>query len=318
VPRPADIALIDNGGTAVISGGSVSVRMIAAGERYTGSVLQSGGTTTVQNDLHLGHSAASKGTYTLSAGRVAVGGSVDLGGATGARGVLDLAGGSLTAAGPIVLASGAGGTGQLAVSKIAYVAVGGLMFNTGGSRSSLVSLEMGSGGHGLIHTTAVSMLGGTIDVQAADAYRPREGDVFAVIASTDPGGVHFIGNFSAFTSNIILGLPLGSVAFGGGASGSDYELVFLGYTEGDANGNHWVDAGDLSLMGAGWQLSGQSWATGDFTGNGVVDGGDLSLLGANWYWYLPSPPLGSASIPEPAALVLLGLGAAGLLRKRRL
>jgi hypothetical protein len=308
-PRPADIALIDNGGTAVISGGTVSVRMIAAGERYAGSVLQSGGTTTVQDGLHLGHAAAAAGTFTLNGGRMTVGGNVDLGGAAGARGLLNVAGGSLTAAGPIVLASGAGGTGRLDVSKTAYVKIGGLIANTGDGRNSQVSLELASDGHALIHTTAASMLGGTIDMQAVGAYRPREGDAFAVIASTDPSGVHFVGDFSTFTSNITLGLPLGSGPFGGQVSGSDYELVFLGFTDGDADGNHWVDAGDLSLMGAAWQLSGQSWATGDFSGDGAVDAGDLSLLGANWNWHLPSPAPGGASVPEPAILVLLGLTA---------
>jgi hypothetical protein len=203
----------------------------------------------------------------------------------------------------------------LAVSKDIFVQVGGLTLNTGSGRSSKVCLEVASDDRSVIYTTAPSTLGGIMDVQVLGGWRPKEGDKFAVIASTDPNGVHFTGNFSSFTSNITKGLPSGSPAFGGLPNGANYELVFLGYTYGDANGDHAVDGGDLSLTGAAWTQSGKVWGTGDFTGDGVVDGGDLSLIGGNWSWSLPGgAPM--VPIPEPATLALLA-AAAMLLPRRR-
>jgi hypothetical protein len=206
----------------------------------------------------------------------------------------------------------------LKVSKDAYVKVAGLTINTGSGRSSKVSVEVASDSRTLIRTTAASALGGIMDVQVLGGWRPKEGDKFAVIASTDPSGVHYTGNFSTFISNITTGLP-GSSAFGGGgggAGGAYYELVFVGYTYGDANGDHIVDGGDLALIGGSWTQSGKVWGNGEFTGEGTVDGGDLALLGGNWSWTLPGgAPV--VPIPEPLTVALLGLGAAGLVRRRR-
>ncbi len=282
---------------------------INSGEAAVDYIGQQAGT------VYVGYTAASNGKLAVRTGaRLTVADGLVLGNAAGARGTASLTGGSLVAGGPIVLASAGSSTGALKVGKDAYVQVGGLTVNTGSGRSTKVHLEVASDGQSLIHTTDVSTLGGALDVQSLSGFRPREGDEFVVIASTDPNGVHYVGNFTTFTSNITRGLP-GSSAFSGAADGSDYELVFLGYTYGDANGDHSVDGGDLALMGGVWMASGQSWATCDFTGNGTVDGGDLALLGGNWMWSLPSPP--ESSVPEPATLVLIALGAAGLLRRRR-
>jgi hypothetical protein len=155
-----------------------------------------------------------------------------------------------------------------------------------------------------------------MDVQVLDGWRAKEGDEFVVISSTDPNGVHFVGNFTTFTSNITLGVPSGSSAFAGAANGANYELVFLGYTYGDANGDHAVDGGDLALMGGAWNQSGQSWASADFTGEGVVDGGDLALIGGNWSWSLPGgAPV--VPIPEPMSVLMLSVGSAAMIVKRR-
>jgi hypothetical protein len=188
-----------------------------------------------------------------------------------------------------------------------------LTVNTGSGRSSKVGVEVASDSRTLIHTTAASSLGGIMDVQVLGGWRPKEGDKFAVIASTDPNGVHYTGNFSSFTSNITTGLP-GSSAFSGAANGSAYEVMFIGYTQGDANGNHAVDGGDLALIGGSWTQSGKAWGNGEFTGEGTVDGGDLALMGGNWNW--TKPPAPSAPIPEPATLALLS-AAAMLLPARR-
>ncbi|MCJ7543392.1 MAG: dockerin type I domain-containing protein, partial [Phycisphaerae bacterium] len=187
--------------------------------------------------------------------------------------------------------------------------------NTGSGRSTQVGVEVAGDGCSLIHTTAASTLGGVMDVQSLSSYRPREGDKFVVISSSDPNGVHFTGNFGTFTSNITRGLP-GPSAFGGAPSEANYELTFLGHTYGDANGDHKVDGSDLALLGGAWMKDDQTWATCDFNGDGTVDGSDLALFGGNWMWSLPgAPPL---AIPEPASAgLLVGAGLAPIGARRR-
>ena len=101
-----------------------------------------------------------------------------------------------------------------------------------------------------------------------------------------------------------------------GGGGAVYELVFLGYTHGDANGDHSVNGGDLSLMGGNWAQSITGWGNCDFNNDGLVDGGDLALMGGNWMWTLPGGAP-QTPLPEPATLTLLALGATALVRRRR-
>jgi hypothetical protein len=67
-PEPNDTAIIDNGGTASISSGSVGVYNITAGSLFAGSITQSGGTNVVRGTLDLGYRFGSIGTYDLGAG----------------------------------------------------------------------------------------------------------------------------------------------------------------------------------------------------------------------------------------------------------
>ena len=266
--------------------------------------------------LYVGNTASSNGELAVTAGSLALTGQLILGNAAAAKGTANLTGGSLTATGAIVLASASSSTGVLNVSKDAYVKVAGLTINTGSGRSAKVGVELDGNTQSLIQTTGASTLGGLMDVQVLSGYRPREGDEFAVITSTDPNAVYFTGNFSSFTSNITYGLPPASSPFGGGASGDEYAVVFLGYTHGDANGDHSVDGGDLSLMGGNWMVSTTGWGNCDFNNDGLVDGGDLALMGGNWMWSLPGGAP-QVPLPEPATLAVLALGVAALVRRRR-
>jgi hypothetical protein len=74
-----------------------------------------------------------------------------------------------------------------------------------------------------------------------------------------------------------------------------------------------IDATDLASLGMNWEPGGigRGWADGDYDLDGDVDATDLALLGMNW------SPGRMDPVPEPASAILLTVGAAALLRRRR-
>jgi formylglycine-generating enzyme required for sulfatase activity len=102
------------------------------------------------------------------------------------------------------------------------------------------------------------------------------------------------------------------------------EFNYLGFRvagddPGDANGDGKVDINDLTIVLAHYgETSGMTWSQGDFTGDGKVDINDLTIVLANY-----DNTVGSdiKSVPEPSCIVLLAIGAVGLLgygwRRRR-
>jgi hypothetical protein len=80
---------------------------------------------------------------------------------------------------------------------------------------------------------------------------------------------------------------------------------------GDANIDGCVDGADYTLWADNYQTPGMGWCGGDFNADGNTDGADYTLWADN---YTP----GGSSVPEPATLSLLALGAClPLLRRRR-
>ena len=72
----------------------------------------------------------------------------------------------------------------------------------------------------------------------------------------------------------------------------------------------------LPALAAGWrEAGGTPFADGDLSGDGVTDAVDLSLLGM--YKYLGVTAGAGQAVPEPAGLLLLAAGGAGLLARRR-
>jgi formylglycine-generating enzyme required for sulfatase activity len=81
---------------------------------------------------------------------------------------------------------------------------------------------------------------------------------------------------------------------------------------GDVNGDGKVDINDLTVVLANYGKTGCTWPQGCMDGDpaGTVDINDLTIVLAN---YGATAGSGLAAVPEPSALVLIGLGAIGLL-----
>ena len=112
--------------------------------------------------------------------------------------------------------------------------------------------------------------------------------------------------------------------------------MLVKYTwKGDATLDGIVNVSDLTKLATFYGNTSADWAMGDFTGDGLVNVSDLTIL-ATYYGRgaPPGSPLMSfqdalamfpqfsggtqdTSVPEPTSLGLLGLGAAGLLVRRR-
>ncbi len=102
---------------------------------------------------------------------------------------------------------------------------------------------------------------------------------------------------------------------------------FLSYALlGDANFDGHVDATDLAIISANWHTAENTWSAGDLNYDGFVDNLDVAIVVNHWGSSSPYTPLISytpgfsftfAMTPEPTSLVLLALGTAPLLLKRR-
>ena len=82
---------------------------------------------------------------------------------------------------------------------------------------------------------------------------------------------------------------------------------------GDANGDGTVDINDLTIVLANYGQTGMTWSQGEFTGDGTVDINDLTIVLAHYGQSVGSFAAGTAAVPEPTALVLIGLGGLGML-----
>ena len=72
-----------------------------------------------------------------------------------------------------------------------------------------------------------------------------------------------------------------------------------------------MDTQDLSIVLAKFGQTGLTWSQGEFAGSGTVDINDLTIVLAN-YGITHGVSSGVSGVPEPSALVLLGVGTLAL------
>jgi hypothetical protein len=90
-------------------------------------------------------------------------------------------------------------------------------------------------------------------------------------------------------------------------------MVLKQVLPGDANADGKVDINDLTKVLTSYNLSGKAWGDGDFNNDGKVDINDLTIVLAHYNQSLGSSAAGLSAMPEPSSLILLGIGAIGLL-----
>ncbi len=149
-------------------------------------------------------------------------------------------------------------------------------------------------------------LDGALDVASA-SFTPALGDEFAILSAASLAG--------HFDNSAVTGTALGadtSLAVLYDAT----QVRLLATYNGDANGDGTVSLFDLNALGANFGATNATWQLGDFNYDGVVSLLDLNALGANFGSVGPSTPAANPAVPEPASLVLLGLGGLAVLRRR--
>ena len=90
-------------------------------------------------------------------------------------------------------------------------------------------------------------------------------------------------------------------------------FVIYAPTPGDANLDGRVNINDLTDRPVALRPDrGTTWSQGDFTGDGKVDINDLTTVLSHFGQSAGSSAAGIQAVPEPAALMLIGIGAVGI------
>jgi PhoPQ-activated pathogenicity-related protein len=196
------------------------------------------------------------------------------------------------------------GGGQY-VAQVPYPSTGATAF--------MVELVYDSGGvDPYTFTTGVSVVGPTARFDFDGDELVNVNDADSLVLAIAQGSDH--GMFDLTVDGVVDGSDLQQWL----ASAADINAFTSDYRSGDANLDGVVDAADLNNLALNWQGEVASWSAGDFTADGNVDAADLNEVALNWQQEIPLASAVSATVPEPAALLLAILGCAVLRRPSRL
>ena len=338
---------------SVVKNGT-GVMQLAGANTYTGDTTVNAGELDITSTgaIASGNITVSAGTFTVQAGgsinstpNVTNNGAVNFNNATRTIGTLNG-----TAAGAVVklnttnltVSSGGAYAGGIvdngtggAITVSAALSVGG--FNvatvnananlqiTGTSETAALNLAGGTGAwsSGLDLTTSKFILESTISNKSSDLARLEDQVNFG---KTSTNGIFTSSTLAANMGIAVLDNALLNKATFGGVSVDSNSILVGAELLGDVNADGAVDLTDLSTVLNNFGATTGAWTSGNFDGASTIDLTDLSDVLNNFGASNPNASAGASVIntgsaviatPEPASLAVLGLGAVGLLARRR-
>ncbi|MGD0139899.1 MAG: PEP-CTERM sorting domain-containing protein, partial [Tepidisphaeraceae bacterium] len=148
------------------------------------------------------------------------------------------------------------------------------------------------------------------------------GGIISSVALTNASGLLYGVGYADGKDGVVSGLVSGQIEVA-------YTLL------GDANLDGLVNGSDFNILAANFNQSITGWDQGDFNYDGLVNASDFNVLAANFNQGVSGAAsagdvaaldafaaanglsLPTSSVPEPASLGLLAMGAIGMLARRR-
>lgn len=312
-PAPSAGTYNMNGGSMLLGG------QLVVGNAGVGTFNMSAGTVQVGSYLQIARTGV--GTLTQTGGTMQIvrstGDSMVIAPLAGANGSYAISGGSLSVAtldetGGVVFGAATGDSTALfkVVGNAPSVTFTNSVIQHAGAT---LAFEIGAG-ISPISVGAAATLNGSLDVDFSTT--PTVGQQFAIMSYGS-----LTGTFASFDS--LVDSPAGpdtvklSIDYGTG-SGSQIlvkvDSLVAPTIPGDFNGDGNVDATDLTAWKNNYPIAaGAAVAQGDANNDAAVDGADFLV----WQRNFTGSPGGIATIPEPAAGLLLMVGGACVLRRKR-